>query len=320
MRKWLLGLLMGVVALGFTLDAQAGRLSGGKSFGRPSTTLQQRQATPPQAAPQPANPARQPGAAAPAPPAKPASPWRGALMGLAAGLGLAALAHWLGFGDTMATIMMVALVGMAAMMLLGYFVRRRAAQPEPAYPYGRAGTMAGYPPQPPEAMPSPVDRGMAQTALDEAGVQPAARPGSAMDEFTRGSAGAKPGLDQPWGIPAGFDTEGFLSKAKSYFARLQGAWDQSSLADLEEFTTPDMFITLTHELRARHGATKSEIVTLDATLLGIEDSSADHLASVRFTGTLRQGTELEQFDEVWNLCKPLDGKTGWLLAGIQQLA
>jgi len=27
----------------------------------------------------------------------------------------------------------------------------------------------------------------------------------------------------------------------------------------------------------------------------------------------------KEFDEIWNLSKPVDGSTGWLLAGIQQL-
>jgi predicted lipid-binding transport protein (Tim44 family) len=35
---------------------------------------------------------------------------------------------------------------------------------------------------------------------------------------------------------------------------------------------------------------------------------------------MREGTGATPapFDEVWNLSKPVDGKTGWLLAGIQQ--
>ena len=46
-----------------------------------------------------------------------------------------------------------------------------------------------------------------------------------------------------------------------------------------------------------------------------------HFASVRFTGLLREDGKPtpESFDEVWNLTKPLDDETGWLLAGIQQL-
>jgi len=42
-------------------------------------------------------------------------------------------------------------------------------------------------------------------------------------------------------------------------------------------------------------------------------------ASVRFTGSTREGGGAPQaFDEVWNLSKPTDGSSGWLLAGIQQ--
>lgn len=232
-------------------------------------------------------------------------------MGLAAGLGLAALASWLGFGETLATIMLVVLAGLLAMMVVGYLMRRSGGQPA----YQGAGN-GRYPPQPPEAMPRPIDvtpRSVERTSFEPA----AARPGSAMDEFKHGTT-AK--LDQPWNIPAGFDTESFLANAKSYFTRLQTAWDKSNLDELSEFTTNEMFTALTHELRARAGASRSEVVTLDARLLGIESDANEHLASVRFTGTLRVDGELEQFDEVWNLTKSTDGKTGWLLAGIQQLA
>ncbi len=311
MRKWVIGALIGVVALSMSLDADAQRrLGGGKTFGKQSPTLQQRQATPPQQQTPPAQratPAQQPAqapAAGAATAAKPAaSPLKGALLGLAAGLGLAALASWLGFGDTLATIMLVVLAGMLLMMVIGYFMRRSGAQPA----YQGAGD-GRYPPQPPEAMPRPIER----SAID----QPVVRRGSAMDEFSRGA----PNVDQPWGIPAGFDADGFLVNAKSYFTRLQTAWDKGDLDELSEFTTTEMFTALTHELRSRIGAGKSEVVTLEAKLLGIDSSATEHLASVRFTGTLRGEGELEQFDEVWNLTKPIDGKTGWLLAGIQQLA
>ena len=29
--------------------------------------------------------------------------------------------------------------------------------------------------------------------------------------------------------------------------------------------------------------------------------------------------QAQSIDEVWNLTKPVDGQTGWLLAGIQQM-
>ena len=114
MNKWIAALAIGFLAATLSLDAEAQRrLGGGMSFGKPSQTLQQRQATPPQRqqAPQ-AAPAQQPSAAgAPAAAgARAASPWRGALMGLAAGLGLAALASWLGFGEAVAMFLIVALL------------------------------------------------------------------------------------------------------------------------------------------------------------------------------------------------------------------
>ncbi|MPN61134.1 hypothetical protein SDC9_208868 [bioreactor metagenome] len=81
-----------------------------------------------------------------------------------------------------------------------------------------------------------------------------------------------------------------------------------------------MFVALTHELRARGAKpSKTEIVKLDAELLGIETSADDHLASVKFAGVLKIDGEDETVNEVWNLVKPVDGKSGWLLAGIQQL-
>jgi predicted lipid-binding transport protein (Tim44 family) len=42
---------------------------------------------------------------------------------------------------------------------------------------------------------------------------------------------------------------------------------------------------------------------------------------VRFSGASREapGAPAENFEEVWNLVKPADGSSGWLLAGIQQV-
>jgi predicted lipid-binding transport protein (Tim44 family) len=321
--KWIAGAVIGVVAATFAFDAEAQRrLGGGKSFGKQSQQVQQRQATPPQQqTPPQAAPAQQPGtAAAPAAAtgtaaaagaaAKTASPMRNLLIGAAAGLGLMALASWLGFGETLATIMLFVLLGIVLMMVVGYFMRRGAAQrgPQPAYQGAGYGNAPAAPQ--PEATPQPLQRAAMEPA---AGV----RPGSAMDEFLRGGA-VNPA--QPWGIPAGFDTEGFLANAKGYYARLQAAWDSGNLEQLQEFTTNDMFIALTHELRARSGATKTEVVAMDAALLGIETLPTEHVASVRFTGTVKVDGEVESVDEVWNLTKPVDGKHGWLLAGIQQIS
>lgn len=319
MNKWIAVLAIGVFAATLSFDADAQRrLGGGMNFGKPSQTLQQRQATPPpkQQAPQ-AAPAQQPSAAgAPAAAgARAASPWRGALMGLAAGLGLAALASWLGFGEAFAMFLMVALLAMLAMAAFSLLARRtRSAQP--AYPGGPQAPATWHGAGGPSF--NPVPREQPATTRVRAAAAPVvgARPGSAMDELMRGGRS----VDEPWGIPAGFDTEGFLAHARTYFGRLQDAWASNNLDELAEFTTQEMFTALTHELRARGPVESAEVVSLDARLLGIEHDAREHLASVRFTGTLRVDGEPEPFDEVWNLSKPVDGKTGWLLAGIQQLS
>ena len=60
---------------------------------------------------------------------------------------------------------------------------------------------------------------------------------------------------------------------------------------------------------------------LDAELLGIETQDGEYLASVRFSGLIREGRNMppQSFDEVWNLSKPLQGSAGWILSGIQQM-
>jgi predicted lipid-binding transport protein (Tim44 family) len=315
MKRLLAGLMIGALAATFALDADAQRrMGGGRSFGRQAPQVQQRQATPQQQTPQqtPQQQAPQAGAQQQAPAASaaakqapavaPRSPWRGALMGLAAGLGIAALASWLGLSEALTMILTVLLVGMALMLLAGFVLRRMRGTPQPAYASSKRppGTYAhvGY-----ETAPAP--RAPLATG--------AARPGSAMDQFMRGN-----GASAPWGIPAGFDTAAFLGAAKSNYARLQRAWDTGNLADLEEFTTNEMFIALTHDLHARAGHSKTEIVALDAELLGIESTANEHLASVKFDGTVRVDGEIERVAEVWNLSKPARGG-GWVLAGIQQL-
>jgi predicted lipid-binding transport protein (Tim44 family) len=239
---------------------------------------------------------------------------RNLLIGAAAGLGLMALASWLGFGETLATIMLFLLIGLVVMMVIGYFMRRAAMNrgPQPAY-QGAGGY--GNAPQMPQSQSQPqAPQPMQRSALDTAG---GVRPGSAMDEFLRGGA-VNP--SQPWGVPAGFDTAGFLANAKTYYGKLQSAWDSGNLEQLQEFATNEMFIALTHELRGRGGQSHTVVESLEATLLGIDSGASEHIASVRFTGKLNVDGEIEAVDEVWNLSKSTDGKSGWLLAGIQQLS
>jgi len=324
--KTLAALMIGIVAATFAFDADAQRrFGGGKNLGRQSAPVQQRQATPPpQQTPQAGNPQQAPAAAAAQRPgaaaaAAPRSPWRGALMGLAAGLGIAALASYLGFGEALTMFLTALLIGMVLLMIVGFILRRvRGGTPQPAYgsagrtaPASSAGSPGTYKHVGYESAPVP-----AQRASEPPFAPAGARPGSAMDQFARSGAVAG---STPWGIPAGFDSAGFLAAAKANYVKLQQAWDSGDLAELSEFTSNDMFITLTHELRARGDKSTTEVVTLDADLLGIESTADEHIASVKFDGTLKVDGEIERVSEVWNLAKPVRGG-GWVLAGIQQLA
>jgi predicted lipid-binding transport protein (Tim44 family) len=69
------------------------------------------------------------------------------------------------------------------------------------------------------------------------------------------------------------------------------------------------------------GPNKTDVVSLDAQLLGIEDLGSEYLASVEFNGVIQESPAdgPSPFREVWNMSKSKDGKTGWLVAGVQAL-
>ena len=124
------------------------------------------------------------------------------------------------------------------------------------------------------------------------------------------------------GLPAGFDAAGFLRGAKMNFVRLQMANDAGDVEQLREFTTPEMFEALAADLRTRAGTPQqTEVTGLEADVLEVATEGDRHWASVRFSGMVREhpGAQAEPFQEIWNLAKPADGSTGWLLAGIQQV-
>jgi len=104
------------------------------------------------------------------------------------------------------------------------------------------------------------------------------------------------------------------------FLKLQAANDSGRIEDLREFTTDELFEELKKDLAGR-GAQHTEIGALDAELLEIATEGGNAWASVRFSGSVREapGAADEPFTEVWNLVKPADGSSGWLLAGIQQM-
>lgn len=274
-----------LVLVGLTVglpNAEAGRLGGGKSVGKQSNSVFQRRAEPQKASP------NQAGQATPAQPNTAAQParnrWLGPIAGLAAGLGLAALASHFGFGEELANVMMIAMLAFGALALFGYFMRRKAANLNPAFngPNNSNGTA------------NHAEQNMAYQAQPLAG-------GSAHQEA--------------------FDEAGFLSHAKRYFTRLQAAYDKADFDDLREFTTPEMFTAIYAEIQQRNGAAnQTDVVQLNAEFGGLEKFGGEHTASVFFSGLIREaaGAPAHEFAEVWHFTRPVQGEAGWVLAGIQQ--
>jgi predicted lipid-binding transport protein (Tim44 family) len=124
-------------------------------------------------------------------------------------------------------------------------------------------------------------------------------------------------------IPADFDTTGFERNAKVNFIRLQAANDAGNLDDIRQFTTPEMFAELKMELADRGTTTqKTDVVSIQAEVMDVEEDADRYLVSVRFTGVIRDDANApdESFDEVWHLMKSRQGSAGWVLSGIQQMS
>jgi predicted lipid-binding transport protein (Tim44 family) len=311
-----------VLSLGLALataDAEAARrLGGGKSSGmqRDTTTMQSTPATPaaPLGAPGAQAAAKAPMAAAPAAAAAAAPAkrsWMGPIAGLAAGLGLAALASHFGFGEELANMLMIGLLVMAVLAVIGFVMRRRAGGMQPAM--AGAGAGAG-------SIGSGQGAGEATAMNRSYDVQMPASGGSMIGAGAGSAIGA--GLASGPVLPAGFDAEGFVRQAKVQFIRLQAANDAGNLEDIREFTTPEMFAEIQLDLQDRRGAAQvTEVVRVDAEVLEVAEEGSSYVVSVRFTGEIREdkGAPAEAFAELWHLSKPRQGAGGWVLAGIQQL-
>jgi predicted lipid-binding transport protein (Tim44 family) len=324
MKKFLASMMIAVTALSMVADAFARPVGGGRSFGRQSQSVRQMRAPAPAPAPyqQPSyqqRPAPAPMAPQQIPQRRP-SMWKGVLGGALLGLGLGALFSHLGIGGAMASalssILMILLLVFAVMFIVRMF--RRKTTPNNA-------TFSGFNQNPMPATATPeIGSGLNQSW------QPEASPASYQGGYSPGGApqpGAGVALNkadphQQWGVPAGFDTEAFLRHAKASFIRMQAAWDRGDVADLREFTAPEVLAELQLQIQERGGNQDyTEVVSIDAQLLGIETTERDYLASVQFNGMIRNapGAPAEPYVEVWNLSKPLAGAGGWVLAGIQQI-
>lgn len=306
MKRIVLAALGTVLSLSLVAtDVQAKRLSSG-GMQRSVPTQPQRQSPPP-AAPQqsPTPPAQQAapqqagGAAAAAQAAAPKRSWMAPLAGLAAGLGLAALASHFGFGAGLANFMSLLLISLLAFVVIGFVMRRFAASKAPAQGLQYAGLPAGS-----GQVPSPQEQA---THLSPHSAMPASLSPAAAANGTAATD---------------FDAAGFEQIAKRVFIRLQAANDKRDQADLRRFTTPEMYAVIQQELLDRKGEQQTDVLQLNAQVVERAEEQDQQIVSVRFSGLIREQSEAaaQPFDEVWHLVRPLDGSRDWAIAGIQAIA
>lgn len=302
MRRFLLSLSIALLSLGVMApEADAKRLGGGGSSGmkRDVAPRNNNQAVPPQQQATQNSAAAAPGAAAAAAPKR---SWMGPIAGLAAGLGLAALASHLGFGEELANFMMIALMAIAAIVVIRLLMRKFGPQPAA----------------------NARDNGM-QFAGAGAHGQNLNIPASS------GSGGFQPNAPQSFAapqaaavaLPAGFDAAAFERIAKMIFIRMQAANDSADMNDLRAFTTPEMFAAVKQDLLDRGTAgQQTDVVKLEAEVVDFAQEPSQQIVSVRFHGLIREEKDAAaaEFDEIWHLVKPTDGSREWAIAGIAQTA
>jgi predicted lipid-binding transport protein (Tim44 family) len=242
-------LLSSVLVLSLLLGMQPAmaskRLGGGGSVGKQSSNVSQPSTPPSQAAASPGAPAQSasaataaakaPVAAAPAAVAQP-KPWGAMLGGLAAGLGLAWLASSLGLGEAFGNLLMAGLLAMAVLAVMGWVMRSRIAKnTSPSHNLAYQGAAAGSGEGHVAKDYSPQNVG------NDASARPWERNSMAFDasRFSDPSDKSHPliGSNLPgtptWGVPAGFDVEGFLHASKTNFVNLQAAWDRADMVVLK---------------------------------------------------------------------------------------
>lgn len=290
MKRMLAVLMVALVTaslVGVT-SADAKRLGGGKSIGMKREAISSDAPKAPAAQPTPAAPPANaaPTPTTPAPRPAGASRWLAPLIGF--GLG-AALMSMFGGGPIMGAIgnllMLAVLIG--AVFFVINLLRRRTGPAATTQPIQYAGIPASAPTVQPNvaSAPSPTN---ART------------------------------------YPPGFDADGFLREAKVSFIRLQAANDVRDLSDIRDYTTPELYAELAMQMQERGDTPqKTDVLTINTELLDVAEEPDRAVASVRFTGLVREeeANGAERVDETWHVVKDLkNGKSPWLIAGIQQNA
>jgi predicted lipid-binding transport protein (Tim44 family) len=181
----------------------------------------------------------------------------------------------LGMGEGIANIVMMLALALVAVFAIRWLMKKRqhAGSLQPAMQY------AGMP----------------------AGIE-SPRSAHASMPLSAGSTGAAAAATATANVPADFDVEGFLRQAKLNFIRLQATNDRGDMDDIRQFCTLEMAAEIQMQFQERNQlAQETDIMQLNAELLDVSSEANRALASVRFSGQLREEANgaAEAFSEVW---------------------
>jgi len=119
------------------------------------------------------------------------------------------------------------------------------------------------------------------------------------------------------------EVDELLHLARASFVQMQAAWDRADLHALGRLTTGPLLEELRCQLLERGpAANHTEVVSLEARLLSIDDLRDAQVASVEFSGLIQEDPEVAAapFRELWLLAKVKAADHGWRLARVQALA
>ena len=152
-------------------------------------------------------------------------------------------------------------------------------------------------------------------------------------------------------MPSPGDVAALLEVARRSFVCIQQAWDRADLAALSSMASAPLLEELRSQLAERGpgpnhteiirvearllaveelrsqlaergpGPNHTEVIRVEARLLGVEDLCEAQLASIEFSGLIRerQDASAMPFRELWMLARPQRADAGWQVARVQAL-
>lgn len=281
MKNFLMFLMIALMTTSlFATVAEAKRFGGGSSFGKQRSMQNQQPRKAQNTQDAQSTPANKPAG----------NKWMGPLAGLAIGAGLMSMfsGGMGGMGGGFSTLLMALLAAGVVMFLISKFKKAQ----------------------------------LANNFNSPSGMQYAGEPSFPNSNSVPGSGlGGNSNYSANSNIPPNFPVDSFIRSAKASFIRLQTANDNKDSNDVREYTTPEVFAEIVMQMQERGNVVqKTEVISIQAELLEVNDDAVFSVASVRFTGQLSENNgTIENIDEVWHIQKHLhDENAKWLLAGIQQ--